>query len=87
VSELWDIGRSQPRDKHEETEVEEEKERFRSRFEENHGKEIPQHPYKIYRDIVGSKELSEEERAALYYLKDEYADKWEEAKRDEVKNQ
>jgi pyruvate/2-oxoacid:ferredoxin oxidoreductase alpha subunit len=84
MSELWDIGQSQPWDIHDEDEVEEEIEEYRPRFEENLQEEPPTHPYKIYRNIVESQELSEKQKAAVYYLKDEYADKWKEAKKDEV---
>jgi len=80
VSELWDIGRTHPWDEYSEEEVQEEIELYRPVFEENHQREIPTHPYKIYREIVETQELTVLERAAVHHLKDEYADKWKEKK-------
>lgn len=82
MSELWDIGRTHPRDKYSEEEVEEEIEEYRPRFQENHRKDTPTHPYKIYREIVENEELTEEEKAAVHHLKDEYADKWKKKKQE-----
>ena len=84
MSELWDIGRTYPWDKYSEEDVREEMREYRPRFEENHGQEIPIHPYKIYREIVESNQLSVKEKAAVHYLKDEYAEKWKEVKEQEV---
>jgi hypothetical protein len=81
---LWDIGRTRPQDKHSEEEVQDEIEEYRPRFQENHREDIPTHPYKIYRDIVENQELSVEEKAAVHHLKDEYADKWKQKKKQEV---
>jgi 3-hydroxyacyl-CoA dehydrogenase len=80
VSDLWDIAPQQPWDKHGREEVQKEMEEYRPRFEETLQEEPPTHPYKVYRDIVESQELTEKEKAAIYHLKDEYAKKWREEK-------
>lgn len=86
MSELWDIGKTQPWDLHDKEEVQEEIQEYRPRFEETLQQDIPTHPYRIYRDIVENQELSAEEKAAVHHLKDEYADKWKQKKKQEVKN-
>jgi pyridoxine/pyridoxamine 5'-phosphate oxidase len=83
VSQLWDICSKQPWEIHDREEVQDEILEYRPRFEEEIQKEIPTHPYKIYRNLVESQELTEKEKAALHHLKDEYTDKWEQKKRGE----
>jgi len=41
---------------------------------------VPTHPYKIFRDIVESNELSDEEKVALEHMKDEFSEKWQSLK-------
>jgi len=84
VSSILDICSKQPWDIHDQNDVEEEIKEFRPQFEDNLQEDVPTHPYKIYRDIVESQELTEKERAALYHLKNEYSDKWKEDKRGEL---
>jgi len=83
VNSILDIGRTYPWDKYPEDKVQEEMQEFRDRFEEEIQSDIPLHPYKIYRNIVESQELSLKEQAALHHLKDEYTEKWKEKKRGE----
>lgn len=65
--------------------MEEHADKFRDRFEENHQKDIPTHPYKVYRDIVeNNADLTTDERVVLRHLKDKYAEKWKEKKEREV---
>lgn len=86
---LWDIGRTSVEtleDKWRDNGVYKEKvqehgEKFEDRFAQNHVKDIPTHPYKIYRRIVEENELSDEEKVALEHLKDKYADMWKAKKR------
>jgi hypothetical protein len=87
VTQLWDIGRTLPRDKYSEDEVQGEIEQYRPRFKDNHRQDIPRHPYKIYREIVENQELNDLERAALHHLKEEYSKKWKQKKQRKVKNQ
>ena len=84
MSQLWDIGRTYPWDEYSEQEVKQEIQEFMDRFEEELEKEIPLHPYKIYRNIVESQELNAREQAALHHLKDEYTEKWKQKKRGEL---
>ncbi len=82
---MWDIGKSSKEklaDQWEEKGVLEEKvekhrDKFEDKFRNNMDEEVPTHPYKIYRNIVESKELSDEERIALEHMKDEFADQWQ----------
>jgi hypothetical protein len=67
--------------------MEEHGDKFRPRFQENHEEDVSTHPYKIYREIVDNRELSDDEKAVLKALKDEYAEKWLDQKKDQVKNQ
>ncbi|MFB1064922.1 hypothetical protein [Natrinema sp. H-ect4] len=59
--------------------------KFRPQFQQNHEEDVPTHPYKIYREIVENRKLSDDEKAVLKALKAEYAEKWLEQKRDEVR--
>ncbi|MFT4892754.1 MAG: hypothetical protein ACI8Z7_000542 [Candidatus Nanohaloarchaea archaeon] len=85
MASLWDIGKSteekladELKDNGEFQEmVEQHREKFEPRFEDNMNQDVPTHPYKIYRNIVESNELSDEEKVALEQMKDEFADKWQ----------
>jgi len=82
---LWDIGKSRKEklaDQWEdsgvlEDKVEQHREKFAQHFKENMEQEVPTHPYKVYRDIVESNELSDEERIALEHMKDEFSERWQ----------
>lgn len=85
MASLWDIGKSTEEKLADELKsngefqemVEQHREKFEPEFEENMNKDVPTHPYKIYRNIVESNELSDEEKVALEQMKDEFADKWQ----------
>jgi hypothetical protein len=88
MASLWDIGKSSKEklaDEWEDQEVLEDKveqhrHKFEDDFKENMNQEVPTHPYKIYRDIVESQELSDEERIALEHMKDEFSEEWQSLK-------
>lgn len=88
MASLWDIGKSTKEklaDEWESDGVLEEKvaqhrEKFEDDFRENMEEDVPIHPYKIYRDIVESQELTDEERIALEFMKDEFSDRWQRLK-------
>lgn len=65
--------------------MEEHEDQFRPQFQEKLDEDIPTHPYKVYREIIESQDLSNDEKAVLKALKDEYIEKWTEQKEDEVK--
>ncbi len=85
MASLWDIGKSRKEklaDQWENNGVLEEKvqkhrDKFESRFRENMNQDVPTHPYKVYRNIVESNELSDEERIALEHMKDEFSEQWQ----------
>jgi hypothetical protein len=85
MASLWDLGKSTKEklaDEWEENGVLEEKvEKHRDKFEddfmENMDEEVPTHPYKVYREIVESQELTDEERIALEQMKDEFSERWQ----------
>ncbi|MFB6199245.1 MAG: hypothetical protein ABEJ83_00065 [Candidatus Nanohaloarchaea archaeon] len=88
MASLWDIGKSseekladewKTKDKYQEK-VDRHRDKFEDRFRENMNKEVPTHPYKVYRNIVEEKELSDEEKVALEQMKDEFSNKWQELK-------
>lgn len=85
---MWDIGKSSKEklaDSWEskgvlEEKVEQHRDKFEDRFQENMQKDVPTHPYKIFRNIVESNELTDEERIALEQMKDEFAEEWQQLK-------
>ena len=88
MASLWDIGKSteekladELKDSGEFQEmVEQHRDKFEPKFEQNMNQDVPTHPYKIYRNIVESNELSDEEKVALEQMKDEFAEKWQRLK-------
>lgn len=88
MASMWDIGKSSKEklaDSWEEDgvleeKVEEHREKFEEEFRDNMNKEVPTHPYKIYRNIVENKELNDEERIALEQMKDEFSERWQQLK-------
>jgi len=83
---LWDLARPSVTAEDATPELmEEHGDKFRPRFEENLEEDVPTHPYKIYREFVENEELSDDEKAVLKALKDEYAEKWRDQKKEEVK--
>lgn len=88
MASLWDIGKSRKEklaDQWEdsgvlEQKVEKHREKFEDEFRKNMNEEVPTHPYKIYREIVESNELSDEERIALEHMKDEFSEQWQSLK-------
>lgn len=82
---MWDIGKSSKEKLADEWEeegvlqdkVEQHRDKFEERFKQNMNQDVPTHPYKIYRNIVESNDLSDEERIALEEMKDEFADRWQ----------
>lgn len=88
MASLWDIGKSSEEkladewknnDEFEEM-VSEHRHKFEEEFRENMNKDVPTHPYKVYRDIVESNELSDEEKVILQHMKDEFSEKWQNLK-------
>lgn len=85
MASLWDLGKSSKEklaDEWEEDGVLEEKvekhrDKFEGDFRENMDEEVPTHPYKVYREIVESQELTDEERIALEQMKDEFSERWQ----------
>lgn len=85
---LWDLDREPVTAEDATPELmEEHGDKFRPRFQEDLEEDVPTHPYKIYRDFVENQELSDDEKAVLKALKAEYAEKWLDQKKDEVKSQ
>lgn len=88
MASLWDIGKSSEEKLADEWKdngefqqnIEQHKEKFEDRFQENMNKDVPTHPYKIYRNIIESNELSDEEKVALENMKDEFAERWQNLK-------
>ncbi len=88
MASLWDIGKSTKEKLADEWEdngvlqekVNQHRHKFEDKFRENMNKEVPTHPYKIYREIVESNELSDEEKVALEQMKDEFSDQWQSLK-------
>lgn len=88
MASLWDIGKSRKEKLADEWEddgvleekVEKHREKFEDRFQENMQQEVPTHPYKIFREIVESNDLSDEERIALEQMKDEFSEQWQSLK-------
>lgn len=88
MASLWDLGKSSKEKLADEWEddgvlsdkVEEHRHKFEDKFMENMQEDVPTHPYKIYRQIVESNELTDEERIALDQMKDEFSDRWQELK-------
>lgn len=85
MASMWDIGKSSKEKLADEWEdrgvleekVEQHRDKFEEEFRENMDRDVPTHPYKIYRNIVESKELSDEERIALEHMKDEFSEQWQ----------
>ncbi len=85
MASMWDIGKSSKEKLADEwadegvleDKVEQHREKFEEEFRKNMNKDVPTHPYKIYRNIVESKELTDEERIALEHMKDEFSEKWQ----------
>ncbi len=85
MASMWDIGKSSKEklaDTWEdegilEEKVEQHRDKFEEKFRENMNRDVPTHPYKIYRNIVENKELSDEERIALERMKDEFSEQWQ----------
>lgn len=88
MASMWDIGKSSKEklaDSWEdegvlEEKVEKHRDKFEDEFKNNMNKEVPTHPYKIYRNIVENKELDDEERIALEQMKDEFSEEWQRLK-------
>lgn len=88
MASMWDIGKSSKEklaDSWEnqgvlEDKVEQHRDKFEDRFQENMSKDVPTHPYKIFRNIVENNELSDQERIALEQIKDEFAEEWQQLK-------
>lgn len=88
MASLWDLGKSSKEKLADEWEddgvledkVNEHRHKFEDQFQENMDDDVPTHPYKIYREIVESNELTDEERVALEQMKDEFSDRWQELK-------
>lgn len=88
MASLWDIGKSTEEKLADEWEddgvlqekVEQHRHKFEDKFKENMNRDVPTHPYKIYREIVESNELSDEEKVALEQMKDEFANEWQSLK-------
>jgi len=88
MASLWDIGKSSEEKLADEWEdngvledkVSQHRHKFEDKFQENMDEDVPTHPYKIYRDIVESNELSDEEKIALEQMKDEFAEEWQSLK-------
>jgi hypothetical protein len=88
MASLWDIGKSSEEKLADEWEdngvledkVSQHRHKFENKFRENMDEEVPTHPYKIYREIVESNELSDEEKIALEQMKDEFAEQWQSLK-------
>lgn len=85
MASMWDIGKSSKEKLADEWEeegvlkdkVEQHRDKFEDRFRDNMNQDVPTHPYKIYRNIVESNDLSDEERIALEHMKDEFAERWQ----------
>ncbi|MFB6292363.1 MAG: hypothetical protein ABEI58_03125 [Candidatus Nanohaloarchaea archaeon] len=85
MASMWDIGKSSKEKLADEWEdegvledkVEQHRDKFEEEFRKNMNKDVPTHPYKIYRNIVESNELTDEERIALEHMKDEFSEKWQ----------
>jgi hypothetical protein len=88
MASMWDIGKSSKEKLADSWEddgvlqdkVEQHREKFEKKFQKNMNKDVPTHPYKIYRNIVENKELSDEERIALEEMKDEFSERWQNLK-------
>lgn len=88
MASMWDIGKSSKEKLADEWEddgvledkVEQHRDKFEDEFRNNMNQDVPTHPYKIYRNIVESNELSDEERIALEHMKDEFAEEWQSLK-------
>lgn len=85
MASLWDIGKSSEEKLADEWKsngefeemVEEHRDKFEEEFRKNMSEDVPTHPYKIYRNIIESNELSDEEKVALEQMKDEFSQKWQ----------
>lgn len=92
MNSLWDISKTTVSQREDELReenrfeevVDEHREKFDSEFKEALKEDPAPHPYKIYRNIVESRELETEEKMVLEHLKDRYSDKWENQKRGEI---
>lgn len=88
MASMWDIGKSSKEKLADSWEddgvlqdkVEQHREKFEEKFRDNMEQDVPTHPYKIFRNIVENKELSDEERIALEEMKDEFAERWQNLK-------
>lgn len=88
MASLWDIGKSTEEKLADEWKsngeyeqmVDRHRDKFEETFEKNMNEDVPTHPYKIYRNIVESNELSDEEKVALQHMKDEFSNKWQRLK-------
>ncbi len=88
MASLWDIGKSTEEKLADDLKsngefqemVEQHRHKFEDRFEQNMDDDVPTHPYKIYRNIVESNELSDEEKVALEQMKDEFSERWQNLK-------
>lgn len=88
MASMWDIGKSSKEKLADEWEeqgvledkIEQHRDKFEEKFRQNMSEDVPTHPYKIYRNIVESKELSDEERIALEHMKDEFSEEWQSLK-------
>lgn len=88
MASMWDIGKSSKEKLADEWEeqgvledkIEQHRDKFEEEFRKNMSEDVPTHPYKIYRNIVESKELSDEERIALEHMKDEFSEEWQSLK-------
>ncbi|MFB6203006.1 MAG: hypothetical protein ABEK01_00795 [Candidatus Nanohaloarchaea archaeon] len=88
MASLWDLGKSSKEKLADEWEtngvlerkVEQHRHKFEDEFRDNMQEDVPTHPYKIYREIVENRDLSDEERIVLEVMKDEFSNKWQELK-------
>jgi len=88
MASLWDIGKSTEEKLADEWKsngqfedmVEEHREKFEDEFKQNMNEDVPTHPYKIYRSIVESNDLSDEEKVVLEHMKDQFSEQWQSLK-------
>ncbi len=88
MASLWDIGKSSEEKLADEWKtngefqemVDQHRHKFEEQFQQNMSDEVPTHPYKVYRNIVESNDLSDEEKVVLEHMKDEFSDEWQQLK-------
>lgn len=88
VPSIWDMGKSETekladewKEKGElQDKIDKHRGKFEDKFRANMKKDVPVHPYKLYREIVENKDLSESEKVVLEQIKDEFSEKWQDLK-------